>query len=370
MKMAKPCRVERYWAGYEQCPKRLRQTFTRGKVGFLAIAYMPIGGTEVWHQTLLPRLDGVAGFVALEANLAKGDFSRLPCDAGIGMQAARALAESVDVLVAWGIGSQLGEILPANRPRVISVSHCDGRSDWTRQMMAGQARWTDHAVFLCPSGRNTCPAGIPATQIANAPDPERVKSSRTRQAAREHFGVRDSDKLLVSFSRLSPEKGLAALVQAMDVLPREYRLIIAGSSYGWSSDHAACLRELAGDRVHFVGNIDPPGDMLVAADAVVSASEYEGYGLSMAESMLAGVPVISTPVGLLEESPESAAIVPHRSTPCQWADAIAADFADPAGQKARAKQARQGVNTVQRFVDAWQRTIDSVCAVAIEHSTR
>lgn len=323
------------------------------------MSYQRIGGTEVWHQTLLPRLRGVAGFVALEPTLATGDFSKLDCPTAVGIDAAKQLAASVDVLVVWGIGDRLLEVLSQSRPNVISVSHCDARSEWTIQMMAAQKSWTDHAVYLCPTGLQTIPPGVDSTYIPNAPDPARIAGT-TRHQERSRLGLASTDRLLISVSRLSPEKQVAKLIRAVDYLPHNYKLAIAGTSSGWSHKHADELRAIAGPRVQFLGNIDPPGGLLSAADAFLSASEYEGYGLSMAEAVLSGLPVIATAVGLLETSPQFARLVDHDATPQGWAESIERDFADPFEQRRRAAAARRQVDTVEQFAAAWESLIHRI----------
>ncbi len=334
--------------------------FVHGRVGFLAVSYMTIGGTEVWHQTLVPRLEDVVGFVALEPTLASGPFEKLGCTAAVGLQAARQLAACVDVLVVWGVGSKLGEVLTRSRPRVISVSHCDNRSQWTVEMMQAQSAWTDHCVYLCPTGRDTCPPDHPTTLLPNAPSPERVKTTKLRAAMRRELGIAPDERLLLSVSRLSPEKRVNRLIEAVRYLPGSYRLIVAGSSAGWSVGHGDELRAKACDRVQFVGNVESPGNLLAAADAFLSASEYEGYGLSMAEAMLSGVPVIATPAGLLETSPELARLVPMHGTATDWAAAIQADFANRAAQHRRSRIAQRSIDRVDKFAESWSQLIDEV----------
>lgn len=334
--------------------------FVRGRVGFLAVSYMAIGGTEVWHQTLIPRLEDVAGFVALEPTLASGPFEKLGCTAAVGLQAARQLAACVDVLVVWGVGAKLGEVLTRSRPRVISVSHCDNRSQWTVDMMQAQSAWTDHCVYLCPTGRDTCPPDHPTTLLPNAPSPERIKPSKARTTIRRELGISHGERVLLSVSRLSPEKRVDRLINAVTLLPDGYRLIVAGSAAGWSAGHADELKAMSHDRVKFVGNVDHPGDLLAASDAFVSASEYEGYGLSMAEAMLSGVPVIATRAGLLETSPEFARLVPMDATAADWTAAIELDFSEQHRQRQRVVFAKRWIDSVDAFTQSWQRLIDEV----------
>ena len=338
-----------------------RFSYFRDGVGFLAVSYLEIGGTEVWHQTLLPRLgDDAAGFVCLNRDDARGDLSRLGCPVGTGLEAARALAESCRVLVAWGIGGRLADVLDGieDRPEVISVSHCGPGSDWTAGVMIEQAPHTDRAVYICPSALQSVPPELQpsATLIPNAADPERIKPTMTREAARDHFGFAADQTWLVVPSRISEEKRLHVLTQAMRYLPDHYRLLIAGTRQPWCAAYYDQIASMADDRVRIIDAVDPPGDLYAAADAVLSASRQEGYGLAMAEAILAGVPVIATLTGLLEFEASLAAIVPHDAPPWIWARAILADFADP-GQLGRVDKARRWIgqhHSAEAFVDSWR----------------
>lgn len=359
--LAKPCSVDRLRLKIDFTGPRGRQCWPplsefKGRVGFIAVCYMPIGGTEVWHQTLIPRLPEVAGFVALEPTLSKGDLTRLPCPSGIGLEAAQRLAASCQTLVVWGVGHRLAEILPSPRPRVISVTHGDGTSQWSTNFMQAQAPWTDHCVYLCPSGQLSCPAGIPATLIPNAPDPQRIQPSRLRAAVRAELGIGETDRLLVVTARLSSEKRIDVLLDAASLLPAGYHLLVAGSAAAHEAEHAAALRASVRDRSRIIPAVTTPADLLAAADAVLSASTFEGYGLATAEAMLAGVPVISTPVGLLENNRHLARIVHHNAAPHEWSAAIEADFADADWQTRRAADAQRVMQTehsVEKFASAW-----------------
>lgn len=352
---------------FDEADPKFYGAYGRG-VGFLATAYTDCGGTEVWHQTLLPRLGkAVAGFVVVNPGLASGDFEKLRCPTGVGFEQARKLAQRCSTLVAWGLGSDLPRVLDGlgNPPRVISVAHCDSDSAWTVQFMREQAPYTDTAVYLLPSGIDAVPEPLRhrAQMIPNAPDPERVRCQTSREAARERLGLSDDSVALLVTSRISEEKRLHVLVDAMHHLPNRYTLLIAGNAASWSADYESRLRESGGDRVQHLGVVDPPGDLLAACDGILSAGEYEGYGLAMAEGILAGKPLISTRVGFLRESPDLARIVPHEATPKDWAAEIVADFGDAAGQCERVErgiEAFRRSHTVERFVSQWRELLGQI----------
>lgn len=345
-----------------------QQSTASARVGFLAVSYMQIGGTETWHQTLLPRLEGCGGFVCMNPNLAQGDFTKLGVPWGHGLQAAIQLARSVDVLVVWGIGRDLEKILDGCReraPKVISVSHCDDRSQWTIDMMAEQGPYTDHCVYLCPTGINTVPERLRdrATLIPNGPDSSRIVAGDSRENTRRWLGIGNRDKLMLVTSRLSPEKRIGLLMQAVELLGDGWQLRVAGNAAGWSAAHAKDLESLQTPRVRIIAPVETPGDLLAASDAVLSASEFEGYGLASAEAMLAGVPVISTRTGLLEHHPDLARLVDHDAGAQQWAAAIRDDFADESQQRERAARAQAVMtsdHSADRFASRWSELIDYI----------
>jgi len=338
-----------------------------GKVGFLMAEYMPTGGGETWHRTLLPHLTDVAGLVCLDHERAGGDFEQLGCPVGVGVDAARELAASCQVLVLIGIRKpSLGTILPAeNRPRVISVSHGDRHHIWTHHYMALQAPFTDYSVYICPSGRETLYAKAPSRQIVNASDPRRIVPTRSYEANREWLGIEPWQRMLLSAVRLDPIKGVDKLVEAAMLLGPDYRLVVSCADGDYGSQYERRIHALAGQQAILVAGIDPPADLYAAADAYVSASYSEGYGLSTAEAMLSGLPVISTPVGLLEEHPQLARIVSRHASVADWATGIAADFEQREEALERAQRAQQFLqqeHTVERFVAQWAGLIDQLAA--------
>lgn len=95
---------------------------------------------------------------------------------------------------------------------------------------------------------------------------------------------------------------LRALSRARDRIP--HRLALIGRSEGLRSDPAIppLLREL-GDAVVTPGEVSPLAlrQWVAHADALVTASRYEGFGLPPLEAMAAGVPTMVSRAGSLPE---------------------------------------------------------------------
>jgi glycosyltransferase involved in cell wall biosynthesis len=87
------------------------------------------------------------------------------------------------------------------------------------------------------------------------------------------------------------QKGHRPFVRAAAQLP-DVRFVFVGK---WHDDAIEVLRELAGDNVEFTGWVpdDELYDLYRRARVYVQASRHEGFGLAVAEAMLAGcVPVV------------------------------------------------------------------------------
>lgn len=106
-------------------------------------------------------------------------------------------------------------------------------------------------------------------------------------------------------ARIDPKKNLDLLIDAMTQLPDYVRLVIAGDG---PVDLVESLRRRArllgvSDRLEWLGFVEP-GDrtrLLDSLDLLVMPSAFESFGLSAAEAMLHGVPVlVSDRTGIAE----------------------------------------------------------------------
>lgn len=140
----------------------------------------------------------------------------------------------------------------------------------------------------------------------------------------------DGDAVLLAVGRLSPEKGLGVLIEAVAELRRDgfgVRLRLVGDG-----PQRAALAEQAqaagiAEHVHFAGELPPRRvqEELRAADVFCMASFSEGLPVSLMEAMAVGVPVVTTWIAGIPELAEDD--VTALTVPPARADRIAAAIA-------------------------------------------
>jgi glycosyltransferase involved in cell wall biosynthesis len=102
--------------------------------------------------------------------------------------------------------------------------------------------------------------------------------------------------IIMTLSRLSPEKGIERLLEALRYVDEEVRVWICGApAYMKGRRYERKLRKMADARVEFVGHVtgDEKAARLRRADVFVSPSRHESYGLTIAEAEAAGCQIIS-----------------------------------------------------------------------------
>jgi glycosyltransferase involved in cell wall biosynthesis len=105
--------------------------------------------------------------------------------------------------------------------------------------------------------------------------------------------------VLGTLGRLHVNKGIDVMVRAMALLKAqgiEAILKIAGDGPEMPHLTRLIIDEGVSDRVQFAGWIDEPADYLHGLDLFVLPSRVEPFGLVVAESMAAGVPVVATDI--------------------------------------------------------------------------
>ena len=110
-------------------------------------------------------------------------------------------------------------------------------------------------------------------------------------------------------SRLSPDKGHESLIKAFSKLPLEYQkkmivVIVGEDERGQKSKLKNLVANLnLGNKIKFLDYVDLDSKKIILSlDLLLSLTKsYEGFGLSIAEAMSVGIPVLATDVGGVHE---------------------------------------------------------------------
>ena len=118
-------------------------------------------------------------------------------------------------------------------------------------------------------------------------------------------GRDDGDLRLVAVGRLVDHKRTDVLLRAV-ALTDGVRLEVVGEGPERVALTALAVELGVADRVAFLGPLSHDGAMarLAAADALVSATAYEGLPHTVIEALVCGTPVVTTPAGGVVEAAE------------------------------------------------------------------
>ncbi|HYI79349.1 MAG TPA: glycosyltransferase [Thermoleophilaceae bacterium] len=136
------------------------------------------------------------------------------------------------------------------------------------------------------------------------PDPfGPLDASRPRERLALNVGAVDAGTLV--------QKGQLPFVMAARLLP-DVRFVLAGK---WLDDSIEVLRSVAGPNVEFTGWVSDEEltDLYARAGAYVQPSRHEGFGLAVAEAMLAGcVPVVVDVTAMPEVVGDAGVLIPSQ----------------------------------------------------------
>jgi glycosyltransferase involved in cell wall biosynthesis len=126
----------------------------------------------------------------------------------------------------------------------------------------------------------------------------------TSRQLHAELGIKPNTFLFFSAGRLEPQKNYRMLLKSFALVRKQVDnayLVIAGEGR-----EEAMLKELSGDLqintyVRFLGRRSDMPFLLNESDCFVLSSSYEGFGMVVAEAMVAGTPVIATNCGGVEE---------------------------------------------------------------------
>ena len=126
-------------------------------------------------------------------------------------------------------------------------------------------------------------------------------------------------KLVLVVSRLEPEKNIALAIKTFGTIVAKFPkagLIIVGAGSEKSRLESLVKRLGLVKQVVFVGQQNNLTTYYQSADILLNTSNYEGYGLVLAEARLADLSVISTDVGIARELIGSESVCPVGAKSC------------------------------------------------------
>jgi glycosyltransferase involved in cell wall biosynthesis len=197
--------------------------------------------------------------------------------------------------------------------------------------MALETGIKNHRVIVIPNG-------IPLSSTGN----------RDKGEVRQSLGISMGKNFLISVGRLTSQKAHAVLVQAMKIVTREHPdtlLCIAGDGPLRKDLEEQVSSSSLNEYVNLLGERDDVANLLAAADIFVLPSRSEGLPMALLEAMAAGLAVIASCIGGIEEvimDGVSGLLVPP-DEPVKLARAISQLISDPSARRKLGASARQVV---------------------------
>lgn len=151
----------------------------------------------------------------------------------------------------------------------------------------------------------------------------------TKRFEKLQKSTKESKKaIFVTTSALIPRNGVDLLIKAVSLLPEKvnWELIIAGDGPQYKNLKSQILKLKLEDKVKMLGRVDNKDipQLLKNSDIFIRLSRWEGFGVSFAEAMAAGIPVIATSVGGITDFviQEKTGLLVESENPKQAASAI------------------------------------------------
>jgi glycosyltransferase involved in cell wall biosynthesis len=276
---------------------------------------------------------------------------------GRGPLAAQALARVSDLIVTWAVTNVDGLLAGIDHPpKVIMACHFPGESPWgpgTEDLLRSVAKFVAVSELAVESTPFSVRDRVEV--IWNAVDPDRLIGKRERSTVRDDWDVPRNAPVIGFIGRLAPEKDPDAMLRLATELPEPWHVVIVGDG----RESEALSRKIEAEslnHVHLVGGDPSVGDALNGLDWLVVPSRYESFGLTLAEGLWAGVPVIATNSGLARLVPGLVREIPVGASGRELIEALMADVTDREGTLGRLDRAQRFVRehlTLERFGREW-----------------
>ncbi|MGC2290214.1 MAG: glycosyltransferase family 4 protein [Thermoplasmata archaeon] len=148
-----------------------------------------------------------------------------------------------------------------------------------------------------PERLQRIPDGVDVEEFASSPEPLAVVRARWALS---------TPRIAVYAGGFFENKRVDRLIEAVGRVRDRWGLILLGRDVPtspYNAAHCAALAQRLGVSVRILGAV-PRAEVVasfLAADAIVSASEYEGFGLTITEALAAGRPFVAWRTGAIPE---------------------------------------------------------------------
>jgi glycosyltransferase involved in cell wall biosynthesis len=129
-------------------------------------------------------------------------------------------------------------------------------------------------------------------------------------ADRSEFQLDDNDtKILAMAARFNFSKDHKTVVQALALLPENYKLLLIGDGETRKEIEQLVLSLNLKERVIFTGTRQDVVSLFKMSDLILHISNFEGFGLGAVEAMASGTPLIASDIDGLKEVVDGGAIL-------------------------------------------------------------
>lgn len=179
-----------------------------------------------------------------------------------------------------------------------------GFQNYVRKLQAKKILRSADSVRVVSESLARQVASLTGTEIRVLPiyiDWEKIEKSRVTFDLHARYGWQF---VLLSVARLAPEKNLPLALEALALVREKYPdtgLVIVGSGPEENQLKSLVGKMRLDGHVEFAGWQNDLGSFYKTANAYLQTSFFEGYGLSLVEAGLSGLPVVTTPVGVAQE---------------------------------------------------------------------
>lgn len=212
------------------------------------------------------------------------------------------------------------------------------------------------------------PTGIDFRAFRDVPD-EQIRQLRTK------LQINEEEKVLISISRLSKEKNIGFMIDALTDLAKRSDIPFRCLILGEGSEHKNLQKQIdergMTDRITLVGSV-PPDEMATycrLGDLYVFASRSETQGMVILEAMAGGMPVVAVRSSGIDDIVDDG--VNGFKTPlngAQWREKVERLLTDP---DLHQRFADNALKTAERHsIEAFSRNVSQIYATVLAEKAR